>query len=116
MAFSTWRPMTQAEVERVPACPGVFELATLVRTVVFIGAAPESLASALEQHLALPAGASGPRIASGRLYFRYRATEEVEQLQSDLLEEYRRHHGGALPPGQSIAPALVRPRRHLKAV
>ncbi len=114
MTFSKWRPMTPVEVEQVPGCPGVFELATLVRTVVFIGGAPESLSNALQQHLTVATGDS--RIPSGRLYFRYRATDEVQQLQNDLLADYRRRHDGALPPGQSLAPPAPRPRRHLKAV
>ena len=112
MTFSAWRPLIPAETEQAPDCSGVFELATLVRTVVFIGAAPESLGATLAQHLVLPGTL---HLQMGRLYFRYQTAEEPEQTQLDLLEEYRRTHG-SLPPAQSMSPPPPRPRRHLKAV
>ena len=113
-AFASWRPLFPSELETIPAVPGVFELATLVRTVLLIGAAPESLTTTLGDY----AGAPGliPRSA-GRVYFRWRTADEPEILQSDLLEQYRRAHGGSLPPAQGqVAPPPPRPMRHLKAV
>ncbi len=111
--FSTWRPLIPAEIERVPECPGVYELATLVRTILFIGAAAESLNTELTQHLAV---ASSPLLRSGHLYFRHRATDEPIQTQNEMLADYTARHGGALPPAQSTPPSPPRPRRHLKAV
>jgi hypothetical protein len=92
----------------------VFEIATLVRNVLFVGAAPESLAttraSPLEAPTMLHAGA-------GRLYFRYAATEEAERLQSELLAQFRERHAGTLPAAQmAVASSPQRPQRHLKAV
>ncbi len=112
VSFSHWRPLIPAEVERVPDCPGIFELATLVRNVLFLGAA-QSLQAALAHHLASPGAL---HVQAGRVYFRYLPTDDPEQLQLDRLEDYRRCHGGALPPAQSMSPPLPRPRRHLKAV
>lgn len=111
--FSTWKPMTPAMLAEVPSCPGVYELATLVRTVVFIGAAPENLSAALTQHLNAPATLH-PHV--GRLYFRTVAHEDPEHVQVALLDEYRARHAGALPSAQTASPALPLPPRHLKAV
>ena len=36
--FSSWKPLGPSAVAEAPTTPGVYELATLVRTVVFIGA------------------------------------------------------------------------------
>ena len=112
--FSAWRPLLPSETAAAPPCPGVFELATLVRTVVLIGLAQESLVAALDRFVGSPAPVTSK---SGRLYFRFRPCEAPEQVQGDLLEAHRRTHGGALPAAQD--PAAETPlvaERHLKAV
>jgi len=68
---------------------GVYQLATLVRTVVFIGAAADNLSEALTLHLNTPATlhrTSGACISGGPL-------DEPEHLQTELLEKYRRATG-----------------------
>jgi len=112
-AFSTWKPLDAGEVTLLPDSPGVFEIATLVRNVLFIGAASESLATTLASQLDTPAAVHA-RV--GRLYFRYASVEESEQAQAELLARYRDRHAGTLPPAQSSSPATPRPQRHLKAV
>jgi len=112
-AFSTWKPLGAAEITVLPESPGVFEIATLVRNVVFIGMATESLATTLGSHLETP-GMLHAR--AGRLYFRYAATEEAERLQNELLAQYRERHAGTLPTAQTTASPSQRPQRHLKAV
>ena len=102
-----------AEIERVPESPGVYELATLVRTVLFIGAATDSLTAELMHHLTV---ASAPLLRHGHLYFRYRATDDPIQTQNALLADYTARHGGALPPAQAMPPPPPPPKRHLKAV
>ncbi len=113
LTFSQWKPMTLARVGEVPSCPGVYELGTLVRTVVFIGAAEESLSEALTQHLNAPATLH-PHL--GRLYFRMVPIDAPEHAQVELLDEYRHRHGGSLPTAQTSMPTPQPPRRHLKAV
>jgi len=115
IVFSPWKPMTPALVAEAPTCPGVYELATLVRTVVFIGAAGESLSEALTEHLNAPATLH-PHF--GRLYFRLVPMDEPEGTQNARIEEYRASHSGAFPAAQLIQPMPVpaMPRRHLKAV
>ena len=109
--FSVWRPLAPTEVARLPEGPGVFELATLVRTILFIGAAPEGFTAALSDDIPIP-----PHVHAGRLYFRFYPTDHPEKVHADLLNEYRQRHGGALPPAQSKPPSPLRPLRHLKAV
>ncbi len=114
--FSPWKPMTPAVIADAPACPAVYELGTLVRTVVFIGAADDDLSQTLHQHLRVPQTLH-PHL--GRLYFRFAPLEEPEGTRAVLLEEFRTSHAGALPVAQSNQPVpapMVEPRRHLKAV
>jgi hypothetical protein len=105
--------MVPAVVAETPASPGVYELATLVRTVVFIGSAQENLNDALTQHLNAPATVH-PHF--GRLYFRTAALDDPEHGQTALLDQYRSSHAGSLPAAQANQMPLPIPRRHLKAV
>lgn len=114
--FTPWKPMTPAVIAETPACPAVYELGTLVRTVVFIGAADGNLSETLNQHLSVPQTLH-PHL--GRLYFRFAQQDEPEGTRAVLLEEFRTSHAGALPVAQLNQPAptpMVEPRRHLKAV
>ena len=114
--FSTWKPMIPALISEAPTCPGVYELANLVRTVVFIGAAGENLSDTLTQHMNTPATLH-PHF--GRLYFRFAPLEQPEGAQERLLEAFRASHSGAVPAAQMTQPQPVpaeMPRRHLKAV
>ena len=113
--FSPWKPMVPAAVTEAPPCPGIYQLATLVRTIVFIGAAPVHLGESLAQHLHAPATLH-PHL--GHLYFRIAPLEDPEQTQSELLDEYRANHGGRLPAAQMTQPPPLpaAPRHHLKAV
>jgi hypothetical protein len=113
ITFSQWKPMVPALVAEVPAAPGVYELGTLVRTVVFIGSAADNLSDALTQHLNAPATLH-PHF--GRLYFRTAALEDPEHGQAALLDAYRASHAGLLPAAQASEPPPPAPRRHLKAV
>lgn len=114
--FSAWKPMTPAVIAEAPNCPAVYELGTLVRTVVFIGAADDDLNRTLNQHLSVPQTLHPPL---GRLYFRFAPLDEPEGTRAVLLEEFRTSHAGALPAAQRNQPTpapVVEPRRHLKAV
>lgn len=112
-ALSQWRPLDAAEIALLPESPGVFEIATLVRNVLFIGAAVESLLSTLTAHVAGP-GVVHARV--GRLYFRYAVADDPDRAQVELLSRYCERHGGSLPPAQATPLPSPRPQRHLKAV
>ena len=113
--FSPWKPMLPAVVATAPACPGVYQLATLVRTIVFIGTASESLSATLAQHLNTPATLH-PHL--GQLYFQIAPLEGPERVQAELLNTHRANHGGSLPAAQMTPPPPLplAPLRHLKAV
>jgi hypothetical protein len=113
--FSQWKPMIPAVVADAPTCPGVYELGTLVRTVVFIGAADDSLSETLARHLTVPQTLHSH---VGRLYFRVAPLEEPERTRAALLEQFQTSHAGSLPSAQLSQPAAPppEPRRHLKAV
>jgi hypothetical protein len=111
--FSTWQSLDAVVVTRLPNSPGVFEVANLVRTVLFIGAAPESLAMTLTTQLGTP---NVLHVRAGHLYFRYAPTNDAGQTQAELLARYGERHGGTLPPGQSAPSVAPHPQRHLKAV
>jgi hypothetical protein len=112
--FSTWKPLDPTQITVLPESPGVFEIATLVRNVLFIGAAADNLATTLASHLEMPGTLHA---GVGRLYFRYAATEAAEQLQGELLAQYRERHAGGLPTAQTaVTSQSHRPQRHLKAV
>ncbi len=112
--FSTWKPLLAADISSLPESPGVFEIATLVRNVLFIGLAPESLATTLASHLDVP---TPLHARVGRLYFRFAASDQAEAMQAELLARYREQHAGTLPAAQSsAAEPPQRPQRHLKAV
>lgn len=112
--FTTWRPLIPGELGQIPESPGVFEIGTLVRSLLFVGAAPQSLIMTLNGYiLEVP-----PQLHqyAGGLYFRVLTTSEPERTQDDLLARYRDCHGGSLPPAQSISPPPRIAARHLKAV
>lgn len=106
--------MELTEIANVPGSPGVFEIGTLVRTLLFVGAAPDSLAASLSGCLESPGQLHQQHV--GRLYFRLVPTLEPDRIQAELLAEYRDRHGGALPPAQQALPSPERTARHLKAV
>lgn len=87
-----WRPFDRFEVGRVPAQPGVFELATETGEVVFIGmAGPKTrlgLRGAIEKELTRPGEARR---------FRYEAARMFMPRHEELLRAYAIAHG-TLPP------------------
>jgi hypothetical protein len=110
--FSGWRPLVETELTAVPERPGVFEIGTLVRSLLLVGSATDSLAATLG-HYANSPGQLQHHV--GRLYFRYAPSDEPDRLQTEVLSGYRERHGGALPPAQAT-PAPTRSARLLKAV
>ena len=111
--FTGWRPLVETELAGVPESPGVFEIGTLVRSLLLVGSAGDSLAASLGYYASSP-GQLHQHV--GRLYFRYVPSEEPDRLQTEVLSGYRERHGGALPPAQATPPPAPRGARHLKAV
>lgn len=88
----------------------MFEIANLVRTVLFIGRADGSLRERLtafvQEHPALAPTPSG-------FYFRYELVAAEEEAITSRLDAYRAGHGGLLPPAHREPPPALRvaPRR-----
>lgn len=89
-----WCPLTLEAVSWVPDHPGVFEVANLVRSVLYIDRAHGCVRDRLAE-LARARG-SLPR-AVGGYYFRYLETADEAGGVTRLLDAYRAHHAGALP-------------------
>jgi hypothetical protein len=90
-----WTRLAADALEKVPPEPGVYELATLVRTVVFIGrTAGKDLHSCLHDELMDPRS----QMRQLSIYFRFEETPSEDQRHRELLDEYARSHGGKLPP------------------
>jgi hypothetical protein len=102
---TSWRRLTPDVIAEVPEAAAVFEVANLVRTVLYIGAADGNLRARLAsislEQTKLP-------LSTGGYYFRYEAvTHESEQLAARLAA-YRESHGGQLPAGNRGAPRPLR--------
>jgi len=91
-----WLPLTPDSVAGVPDGPGVFEVANLVRNVLYIGRAEGNMRTRLAG-LFQPGNPLPP--APGGYYMRYEATPDEASVYADRMSDYRQGHGGLLPPG-----------------
>ena len=102
---TAWRRLNPDIIAELPEAAGVFEVANLVRTIVYIGAADGNLRARLH---ALSIEQSKLPACAGGLFFRYQLTaKESETLAADLAA-YRAQHGGELPAGNREAPRPLR--------
>lgn len=88
---TAWRVITPALLADLPEDPGVFEVGNLVRSVLFIGAAPEGLAEAIRQTLV------EPRLLSRAHCIRFERSDTADDIVRQRLAAYRRAHAGTLP-------------------
>lgn len=97
-----WHPIGPGAMDGLPDSPGVFVLGTMVRSILLVGIAEE-------RGLRVTVGeavARGPLAHRARC-FRFEACPDPRARQAELLDEYRRAHGGVLPPEQpAVGPAL----------
>jgi hypothetical protein len=99
-----WRPLSPEVIADLPEEPAVFEVATLVRTVHYIGSADGNLRSRLAALIQDPAKL---RPSSGGYYFRYERVAHEEEVLSRRLSSYSAGHRGRVPVGNCEgAPAL----------
>jgi len=100
-----WRRLTPETIADLPEAGAVFEVANLVRTVQFIGAASGNLrarlASYAQEDLKL-------RPIPGGYYFRYEAAAQEDETLTERLASYRKLHGGVAPTGNSDTTVGVR--------
>lgn len=91
-----WLRLNPDNIAGLPDAAGVFEIANLVRNVMYIGRGDGSLRKRIEGigHLpqTLPASIGG-------YYFRFELTPTEEDALTTRVESYRSRHGGRLPLG-----------------
>lgn len=90
-----WRPITGLPAEEVPAAPGLFELATLVRSVLLIA---DDGGRGLRA--AIAAALRAPGVAARAHCVRFLSVSDPRPVLEQRLAAYRQRHGGRLPPAQ----------------
>ena len=90
-----WQPLTPEVIAALPESPAVFEVANLVRTVLYVdrahGKLRERLTSLWQDPTKLP-------VRPGGHYFRYELNAREEEALQMRLAAYRKRHRGVLPP------------------
>ena len=104
-----WLKLTSECIKALPNESGVFEVANLVRTVVYIGSGDGRLRDRIEAFGPVP---SGLPPAVGGHYFRYELTDNEDETIRRRLKGYRREHGGSLPVGNMRAEHPDTERKH----
>jgi hypothetical protein len=100
---STWQPLTPNAIEALPDAPAVFELGSLVRSVLFIGGdAGDGLRAAVHRALA------DPRLRLMAHCVRWELSSDPRAHAAQLLAGYRATHGGAAPTAQPRSAPSVR--------
>ncbi len=98
----SWRRFTLEIIGELPKSPAVFEIANLVRTVLYIGAADDLRAHLMKYWQEL-------RPSPGGYYFRFQQGKEAgEEALTTHLASYRAAHGGLLPNGNAFATPATR--------
>ena len=83
---AAWSSLTPMQVSRVPKQEGVYELANLSRSTLYIGRS-DDLNRRLQEFL----NTTDPCWRQAA-QFRYEVTSQSKQRQRELLEEYSRQH------------------------
>ena len=89
-----WVPFSAESIGALPEVGAVFEIATLVRNVVYIARAEGNLRLAAERILAIPGHLPLP---AGGLYLRWTPTDREVELLTEQLVAFQRTHSGELP-------------------
>jgi hypothetical protein len=99
---SAWLPLTKHVVDALPEATAVFEIGSLVRSVLLIGGdSNETVRTAVQRAL------DDPRLRLRAHCLRYELTTDPRGRANQLLAAYRAAHGGALPSEQPPLPATL---------
>jgi len=100
---SAWQPLTPTTVDSLPDAMAVFEIGSLVRSVLFIGGeANEGLRATVRRALA------DPRLRLRARCVRWEMTHDPRARAAHLLAAYRAAHDGASPSEQPRSVTTVR--------
>lgn len=93
-----WLRLNPDNIAGLPEDAGVFEIANLVRNVLYIGRGDGSLRRRLAEMGHLP-----PQLpaSTGGYYFRFMLTAEEQQEMDRRVEAYRTRHAGRPPLGNA---------------
>jgi len=104
-----WCKLSHASIEALPDSPGIFEIATLVRSVVLIGRAGGSLRRRLRDLGPIPPNLP---LTTGGYYVRAFMAPNEDTAYQERLRDFRSRHDGALPCGNAAPSRPVeRPAR-----
>ena len=103
MAIGTpWQPLTPTAIDALPDAMAVFEIGSLVRSVLFIGGdANEGLRAAVRRAL------DDPKLRLRARCIRWELTTDPRTRAANLLAAYRAAHEGASPAEQPRAAAAT---------
>ena len=96
-----WLKLNPSTIESVPDAPGIFEIANLVRSVLYIGKANGNLRNRLAELGAIPENVPA---SAGGYYVRYTPAADEETALAQRQAEHRAQHAGQLPPGNDARP------------
>jgi hypothetical protein len=94
-----WQKLNPSTIESVPEAPGIFEIANLVRTVLYIGRAEGSLRRRLEGLGAVPENVPA---SAGGYYVRWAIVDDEETALAERQGRHQALHDGRLPPGNEM--------------
>jgi hypothetical protein len=106
-----WLKLNPFTIEEVPAAPGIFEIANLVRTILFIGAGEGNLRQKLVSLGFVPANLPA---SVGGYYVRYTLVADEAGAVAEREAGHRAGHGGRLPAGHEpiLRPTIRLVTRH----
>lgn len=108
-----WLPLIPDVVASLPETSAVFEVASLVRHVLYVGRGEGNLQARLTALARHPGGQLPPRV--GGYWFRYHPTDAAAEADTAraILDAYRRVHDGRTPPANAADPHATPPsERH----
>ncbi len=100
-----WLRLNPDNIAGLPEAAGVFEIANLVRNVMYIGRGDGSLRQRIANLGHIPANLPA---SIGGYYFRFQLAAAEEQALSERVADYCVRHSGRLPMGNREIAAPVR--------
>src|SRR5690554_5103548 len=100
---SAWQPLTPTALDALPDGMAVFEIGSLVRSVLYIGGdANEGMRAAIRRAL------ENPRLRLRARCVRFELSTDPRARVAQLIAAYRASHDGALPAEQPRSTSAVR--------
>jgi hypothetical protein len=96
ITFGPWQKLNPSTIELTPDAPGIFEIANLVRTVLYYGRGEGSLQRRLVGLGAVPANVPA---SIGGYWVRIALVDDEETALTQHQAGYRAKHDGRLPAG-----------------